>query len=131
MDGDSGMRARGIRYRTNADQHIIVELKRASRTMQVTELIDQGNKYLTALQQCLAAEGKENPHISIVFVVGKPVAEESDANGKKKVKELLTPINARVVQYETLIAGARAAYDEFLKGSAKADKLDKILKKLT
>jgi hypothetical protein len=35
-----------------------------------------------------------------------------------------------VVHYETLISNARSAYDEFLKGSAKADRLDKILKGL-
>lgn len=61
---------------------------------------------------------------------GQALAEEKSASGRKKVKEVLSAINARVIQYETLIAGARAAYGEFLKGSAKADKLDKILKKL-
>jgi hypothetical protein len=119
-----------IRYRTNAGEHIVVELKRADRQLRMDELLEQGNKYLTALQKCLKAEGKQDPHISIVFVVGRPVKEEDDPGGAEKVSKALGSINARVVHYETLISNARSAYDEFLKGSAKADRLDKILKGL-
>ena len=120
-----------IRYRTNAGEHIIVELKRAGRRLGVHEVLEQANKYLTALQKCLKSQGIKNPHISIVVVVGQPLHEEEEADGEVKVEKVLSAINARVVQYETLIAGARAAYAEFLAGSAKADKLDKILKKLS
>jgi hypothetical protein len=119
-----------IKYRTNAGEHIIVELKRAKRKLGMAELLEQGNTYLTALQKCLKAEGKENPHISIVFVVGQPVGEEDDPGGTAKVRTALGSINARAIHYETLISGARAAYDEFLKGSAKADRMDKILKRV-
>jgi hypothetical protein len=119
-----------IRYRTNAGEHIVVELKRADRQLRMDELLEQGNKYLTALQKCLKAEGKQDPHISIVFVVGRSVKEENDPGGAEKVSKALGSINARVVHYETLISNARSAYDEFLKGSAKADRLDKILKGL-
>ncbi|MGE4226395.1 MAG: ATP-binding protein [Vicinamibacterales bacterium] len=119
-----------IKYRTNAGEHIVVELKRADRGLGMAELMDQGNKYLTALQKCLKAEGKQDPHISIVFVVGQPVREDDEPGGPAKVAKALGAINARVVHYETLIGNARAAYDEFLKGSAKADKLDKLLRAL-
>lgn len=119
-----------IKYRTNAGEHIVVELKRSDRQLRMDELLEQGNKYLTALQKCLKAEGKQDPHISIVFVVGRPVREEDDPSGTEKVSKALGSINARVVHYETLISNARAAYDEFLKGSAKADRLDKILRSL-
>jgi hypothetical protein len=119
-----------IKYRTNAGEHIIVELKRAKRKLGMAELLEQGNTYLTALQKCLKAEGKEDPHISIVFVVGQPIGEEDDPGGTAKVRRALGSINARVMHYETLISGARTAYDEFLKGSAKVDKMDRILRKL-
>jgi hypothetical protein len=119
-----------IRYRTNGGEHIIVELKRAGRRLHMSELMEQGNKYLTALQKCLSAEGTQNPHISIVFVVGKSVFEWEEPGGRQKVEKALGAINARAIHYETLISGARASYDEFLKGSAKADRMDKILKKL-
>lgn len=119
-----------IRYRTNGGEHIVVELKRAKRKLKVSELHEQGNKYRTALLKCLAKQGIKNPHISIVFVVGQPVVEEDDPGGAEMIEKTLGAINGRVVQYEELIAAARAQYDEYLKSSAKADKLDKILKKL-
>ena len=59
-----------IRYRTNAGEHIIVELKRAGRQLSVHELVEQGNKYRTGLWKCLESAGFPQPHIAIVFVVG-------------------------------------------------------------
>jgi hypothetical protein len=119
-----------IKYRTNAGQHIIVELKRAKRKLRVDELLEQGNKYRTALLKCLAAMNIHNPHISIVFVVGTPLSEEADPGGHEMIGKTLNAINGRVTHYEALIDGARAAYGDFLEESAKADKIDKILQKL-
>lgn len=119
-----------IRYRTNAGEHIIVELKRAKRRLAVSELIEQGNKYKTALLKCLQSQGLKNPHISIVFVVGMPLSEEDDPDGRETIQKLLAAINGRAVHYETLIHGAREAYGEYLKQSGKVDRLDAILRKL-
>lgn len=119
-----------IRYRTNAGEHIIVELKRAARRLSVPELFEQGNKYRIALRKYLHSANVPDPHISIVFVVGKPVEEANEPGGDETVKDALAAINARVVHYEALIHNARNAYDEYLKKSAKVDQIDQILKKL-
>ncbi|TMC49644.1 MAG: ATP-binding protein [Chloroflexi bacterium] len=118
-----------IRYRTNAGQHIIVELKRAGRVMKVSELVEQGTLYATALKKCLKAEGHDHPQVSVVFVVGTPLAEERD-NSAIDIDRALGSFNGRVVHYETLIRGARDAYDEYLKAKAKVDRIDAILRKL-
>ncbi len=119
-----------IRYRTNGGEHIVVELKRAKRRLHLSELVEQGNKYRTALHKCLTQQGTPSPHISIVFVVGTPIHEEDDPGGTETIQKTLAAINARVVHYETLIHGARAQYAEFLQHSATLDRLDKILQKL-
>lgn len=119
-----------IRYRTNAGEHIIVELKRAKRLLRVDELVEQGNKYRTALHKCLTAQGIQNPHISIVFVVGTLLSEQDDPGGPEMIEKALGAISGRVTHYEALIDAARAAYGDFLVGSGKADRIDKILKKL-
>jgi hypothetical protein len=119
-----------IRYRTNAGEHIIVELKRAKRRLRVDELVAQGNKYRTALHKCLAAQDIDNPHISIVFVVGMPLFEEADPGGPEMIEKTLNAIGGRAIHYEALISAARAAYGDFLVESAKADRIDKILQKL-
>lgn len=120
-----------IRYRTNAGQHIIIELKRAKRVLKVTELVDQGRGYVVALRKCLTAEGRSNPQISIVFVVGSPLAEESDPGGAEMIEKTLSGINGRVVHYETLLHNARESYGEYLTKREKVDHIDMILRKLT
>jgi hypothetical protein len=119
-----------IRYRTNGGEHIIVELKRAKRRLHVGELIEQGNKYGTALRKCLTSQGMDNPLISIVFVVGQPLYGDNDPGGRESSRKALGAYNARAMHYETLISGARAQYDEFLQQYAKVDRLDKILRAL-
>ncbi|MGA8029485.1 MAG: ATP-binding protein [Bryobacteraceae bacterium] len=119
-----------IRYRTNAGEHIVIELKRAKRKLSVHELGRQGNKYRTALIKCLAAQGIPHPHISIVFVIGTPLFEEADPGGHEMIEKTLNAIGGRVIHYEALIQGASEAYGDFLRQSAKADKIDRILQKL-
>lgn len=119
-----------IRYRTNGGEHIIIELKRAGRRLRVDELIAQGNKYRVALQKCLRKVGIDEPHISIVFVVGTPLDEEDDPGGHQMVRDTLGAIKARVIQYETLIRGAQEAYAEYLERSRQTDRLDTILSAL-
>ncbi|MGS1070801.1 BbrUII/HgiDII family restriction enzyme [Burkholderia glumae] len=121
-----------IRYRTNGGMHILVELKRANRTLKTTELLDQGQKYFTALKKCLKkALNEDNPLVSIVFVLGKPVVEEGDITlGPSYVNQTLKPLNARVVYYEQLIENARSAYSEYIERYKDFDRVEKLVKKL-
>jgi hypothetical protein len=119
-----------IRYRTNADQHILIELKKASRVLKVSELVEQGGMYVSALRKCLKAEGRQNPQISVVFVVGQPLAEQKDPDGVDVNRTLEASFNGRVIHYETLIRNARESYGEYLKAKAKVDRIDSILRKL-
>ncbi len=118
-----------IRYRTNGGLHIIVELKRADRKMHLPELLEQGQKYISALHKCLVVSGEANPQIAIVFVLGKRVYEaENPVLGAAYVENQLRGLSARVVYYEELIRGARAGYAEFLEMSERADELDAVVK---
>ncbi len=119
-----------IRYRTNAGEHIIVELKRAKRKLGVGDLIEQGNKYRSALHKCLTSQGVKNLHITIIFVVGTELKEEGDPEGHEMVKKSLDAFGARVEHYEALIKRAQDQYGEFLQQSAKKDRIDEILKQL-
>lgn len=130
LDEKEGRGRIDIRYRTNAGQHIIVELKRAGRTMKVSELVEQGGQYATALRKCLRAEGRDNPQISVVFVVGQELAEQRDGSAID-VDRALASFNGRVIHYETLIRNARESYGEYLKARAKVDRIDSILRRLT
>jgi hypothetical protein len=120
-----------IRYKTNAGEHIIVELKRAGRPMRSPDLVSQGQKYRSALAKCLKAAGFEAPVISIVFVLGKPVAEAEESYlPPRYVENLMQPLGARIVYYDHLIRSARDAYAEYLERSRDVDRIDKLLSKL-
>jgi hypothetical protein len=114
-----------IRYRRNAGHHIIVELKKASRVLRLTELQEQGGLYKNILRKCLAAHGDESPLISLVFVVGRPTVHEGILPGE--ADSILTTLNARVVTYEKLIAQATNAYQDYLDRSREFDRLVSIL----
>ncbi|MCO1349983.1 ATP-binding protein (plasmid) [Burkholderia vietnamiensis] len=121
-----------IKYRSNGGLHILVELKRADRKMHVYELSQQGQKYKSALHQCLVKAGEANPQIAIVFVLGQPTHEDEDMTlGRNYVERMLEPLNARVVYYEELIQSANAGYAEFLEESEKADKVARVVSRLT
>jgi len=116
-----------IRYRRNAGHHIIVELKKADRPLRLTELQDQGAKYRSALQKCLAAQGEaaESPLISLVFVVGRALVH--DGYTVQMVAQILGAMNARIVPYEQLILQARNAYQDYLDLSKDFDRIASIL----
>jgi hypothetical protein len=120
-----------IRYRNTGGMHIIVELKRADREMNLTELSEQGEKYFSALYKCLAESGEKNPPISIVFVLGKRVTQElNPAFGRKYVEDTLRPLNARIVYFEELIQNALLGYSDYLERSKQYDKIEGILSKM-
>ncbi|MFG0642870.1 ATP-binding protein [Delftia sp. WSY_22] len=118
-----------IRYRTNAEQHILVELKRAGRVLTLGELIDQGSKYKQALDKCVReVKGiSYTPNIAVVFVLGKPVA----GNDAQSVNQTLQAINGRVVYYEQLIDSAKNAYARFLAESEKAGAIEELIAEIS
>lgn len=119
-----------IAYRTNAGKHIIVELKRADRTMKLLELQEQGQRYFDTLKEILQARGEASPNIEVVFVLGKPVAEETSNPDRLKFSMAAISPGSRIVHYDTLIRGAENAYDEYLQASKKLDTLEGIVNRI-
>lgn len=118
-----------IRYRTNAGEHIIVELKRAGRKLKATELAEQGRKYNAALKSCLRKmHGSDYvANVSVIFVVGTDLEEHPDYD---YINAQLRTVNGRFVYYQQLIDSAKSAYQEYMVKSADVDKIDKILQKM-
>jgi len=95
--------------------------------MKLLELQEQGQTYVDKLRKILAAQGHRTPDIEVVFVIGKPVDEETtNPNRMKASMDAIAP-GSRIVHYDTLILGAQTAYAEYLEQSRKLDKLEKIV----
>ena len=102
-----------IKYRMTAGKHVIIELKRADRTLNQYELLDQVEKYGEALRKLIRATGKNEP-VEIVCLVGKPLMQWSDADGRERSKRTMAEQNVRVVLYDELIEDAYRTYNSFL-----------------
>lgn len=101
-----------IRYRTAAGKHIIIELKKYDRSVDVYELAAQLRKYRSALAKCLKEKfPKENRQIEMISVLGRPPRplEEPEV-----VEDTLNALNARFVTYDDLIKNALESYSDYL-----------------
>ena len=101
-------------YKTVAGKHIIVELKRPGRVLKLIDLQEQGYTYVDKLRKIEQMAGTEAPLVEVVFVLGKPVAEE--ASNPSRLGRALASISpgSRIVHYEELIRNAREAYSSYL-----------------
>jgi hypothetical protein len=119
-----------IAYRTNAGKHMIVELKKSGRKMKLLELQEQGPLYVDKLRKILAAIGEVMPNIEVVFVLGKPVNEESGNPDRLKSSMAAISPGSRIVHYDGLIRSAQDAYAKYLDASKALDKLEALVEQI-
>jgi len=119
-----------IAYRTTAGKHVIVELKRAGRQLRLLDLVEQGQKYVDALRKILAAQDITSPNVEVVFVVGRPLKEETELPDRVKSSMESISHGSRIVHYDGLIAGALSSYAAYLEASDAADRIGKLTERL-
>lgn len=119
-----------IRYATTGGKHVIVELKRYKRRIDVDELTQQGLKYYAALHSVLDQQQRGNEHIEVVFVLGeRPRTATFGAfpSADAFIENQWRPVNGRYRTYDALIDSANQQYDAYLQASDKARELDELL----
>lgn len=118
-----------IRYAKTTGEHVIVELKRYKRSIDVDELYPQGLKYLRALHSVLDKQDRGDERIEIVFVLGDhPKAKNRGVEEPRDyVEKRLGAIQGRYVLYDQLIDGASHQYGEYFDATVRADALEKLL----
>ncbi len=119
-----------IAYRTNAGKHMIVELKRAGRRPRLLELQEQGITYVDKLRKILVKQGERSPDIEVVFVLGRPLPEQTDNPQRLKASMTAVSPGSRVTYYQTLIRGAREAYTSYMRASENLDRLARIVERI-
>lgn len=114
-----------IGYRTTGGKHVIVELKRASVSVPVDELMGQIRIYRDGTKRILEKTDFKNWPIEIVCILGKPPREWHDASGTgpQGVADTLKTVDARIVFYDELLTNAQRAYADYLEEHVKIDKL--------
>lgn len=101
-----------IRYRTAAGKHIIVELKKYDRKVNVHDLSKQLGKYRDALEKVLKQRLPNESHdIEIISIMGSPPTPLDKAQRNRRI---LREMGARTITYDELIRDNRDRYKEYL-----------------
>lgn len=114
-----------IGYRTTGGKHVIVELKRASVSVPVDQLVAQIRVYRDGARKILEKTTYKDWPIEIICLLGKPPPEWKDASGTgpSGVVATLKTVDARIVFYDELLTNAQSAYADYLEEHIKVDKL--------
>ena len=129
-DGEEKSRLLGrvdIKYRTTAGKHIIIELKRANRKINLVDLEEQGRRYVDGLRAVLLDMNVRHPDIEVIFVIGKPLDEEASNPDRLRLAMDAISRGSRVIHYDTLMLKAEQMYQEFLDRSSSFDTVTRIV----
>ncbi len=102
-----------IYYTTTGNKHVVIELKRANRTLTTSDLYIQLNKYKSEILKVLQDAGTDEP-LEFICVIGKQLKDLSEPGGEFTSEKSLEAVNARVVLYEQLIQNALEQYKDYL-----------------
>lgn len=119
-----------ISYRASSGRHIVVELKRPSKTsLRYIDLYEQAMKYKDAVESYYRAvePNKTPPPLDIYLLVANA------PSGFDESKRLsLAAINSRIITYSQLINDAKNSYQEYLDAAEKTTgRLETVLKDLS
>ena len=120
-----------IKYRTTSGKHLIIELKRAERSITSYELMEQSDKYRKALQKILLKIHKDHEPIEVVCVVGKPLSDWGDS--PKEREESIASMekkHIRVVLYQELIESAERSYQAYLDKKKEAGRIFELIQRI-
>lgn len=117
-----------IRYRTAAGKHIIIELKKYDRSVDITDLIRQIRKYKGALEKCLRTQfPDQNRVIECICLLGSP---PEPLDQELENINMLRAIDARYMTYDTLVQETLESYREYLIREKKISELTDLLDSL-
>ncbi|MFY9286912.1 MAG: ATP-binding protein [Alphaproteobacteria bacterium] len=116
-----------IKYKTAAGGHVIIELKRPNVTIKTLKLVEQVNKYRTALQKCLDETQMSDDPIEIVCILGKYPTDYKDAASQTTLKGF----NVRIVLYNSLLDQAYKAYGLYLDRHKNTGRLTTLLENIS
>ena len=115
-----------IRYKKTSGKYVIIELKRGSVRTSTGTLMDQVDKYISALEKQLN-EAKESGSIEAVCLVGKELSDWETPERRQSSERSLEGKNIRVITYQQLIRDAETSYQQYLEKKEDKGRIKKIL----
>ena len=120
-----------IHYRSVPGTHVIIELKRARRSITTGEIMDQIGAYVEALRSELAKTPKADRYpIEAVCLLDKLPRTWQDARERQQDENALAVKGIRVMTYTELIESARSRYRAFSEASEEASDLHRLIERI-
>jgi len=119
-----------IKYVTTSQIHIIIELKRADRSVNSFDIGKQVTKYKNALKKCLVIDGKKDEPIEVLCLIGKPCVDWTDSTVEQESREGLEKQHIRIVLYRELIEDTYRKYQAYLDKSKEAGRVAKLIESI-
>ena len=120
-----------IRYRSVPGTHVIIELKRAGRSISTGEINDQISAYIYALQSELEKTPKVAKFpIEAVCLLDKLPSGWENPKRRHREEESLAVSGIRIMTYTGLIESARSRYRAFSQASEEASDLHQLIEKI-
>ena len=119
-----------IQYRRVMGGHVIVELKRASRRLNKTDIEQQLRKYISAVHDELVSMNDKSPQINSICIVGEWPRGWDNPETRKQDEDSLLPYSIRVMTYKEMINNAFTAYSKYIEASETVEDLRKTIAKI-
>ena len=115
-----------IRYKRTGGMNVIVELKRRKVLLSDHEIMAQVEKYQQVVTKYLQSTGSVEG-VEVVVVVGRDLRNWETTAQRNSSMQALASKGIRVVQYDKLLADARAGYREYLDAQHDLGRIQQIL----
>jgi hypothetical protein len=115
-----------IRYKRTGGMNVIVELKRRNVLLSDFEIMAQVEKYQQVVTKYLQSTGSAEG-VEVVVVVGRDLRNWETTPQRNSSMQSLASKGIRVVQYDKLLADARAGYREYLDAQHDLGRIQQIL----
>lgn len=116
-----------IKYTTTSRRHVIIELKRPERKVELGDLLKQGEKYRDGLTTLLVNRKRGNEQIEVVFLIGVPLKNWNNQERRREDENVFRTKGMRVLLYKELLDSTRRIYSEYLVQRKETGRIQRLL----
>jgi hypothetical protein len=109
-----------------AGKPILIDLKRPEYEPTLSELRSQAADYRESLETMLRKQGRAGGATEVVIVVGH-LPEPEDDDRSRRSRRALKLDDARVLQYENMLAETRELYESYIENRTGAGRVSRLI----
>lgn len=114
-----------IHLRETSGKNVVIELKRAGLKIKPLELLEQVDKYASAMTKILDLNGIKNQDYEIICLIGQKHGDWSNRHD-----EMFYSSKARVMTYDEVITQSLKRYSEYFEKHKESNRLNSLLKEI-